>query len=162
MKKNVERAQGLGVTGKYTDTAESKSDYKSERVQQTARNIHLNFLQRQMFRKLMYGLKEYTPDQISAMSPVAISKIVTDYHKATRSLHVLKAKKLYKRETDVVRALFPHAKIGEKDFDWLIELPKTATLKKLGITTEHVIDEFIKKRLLPRNFYSLTADNIEL
>jgi hypothetical protein len=147
---------------KYANTYESKSQNKSKRVQETADKLHLNLLQRSMYRRLMYGLKEYTPEQIANMSPVSISKVVSDYQKAARALHIMKAKVHYKNETKLVRAIFPHAKIGEKDFDWLMELPKSATLKKLGISTKEVVDEFIKRRLLPNNFHNLTPDNITL
>jgi hypothetical protein len=74
----------------------------------------------------------------------------------------MKAKKLYKNETNLINSIFSHVNIGEKDFDWLIELPKSATLKKLGITTREVINEFIKRKLLPKNFYSLSPETITL
>ena len=110
----------------------------------------------------MYGLNEYIPEQLSALSPVSISRIVNDYNKANRALHVMKAKKLYKNETNLINSIFSHVNIGEKDYDWLIELPKSATLKRLGITTREVINEFIKRRLLPRNFYNLSPETITL
>lgn len=153
---------GKVILQRYADTYQAKSEIKPQHIAETADKIHLNLVQRQMYRRLMYGLKEYTPDMMAALSPVSISRIVTDYNKASRALHVLKAKKLYKNETNLVNSIFSHIHIGEKDFDWLIELPKTATLKKLGITTKHVIDEFIKRKLLPKNFYYLSSETIEL
>jgi hypothetical protein len=163
-------AQGIHATDKngkvtiekYVNTYESKSNYKPKHVQDTADKIHLNFVQREMYRRLMYGLNEYSPEQIAALSPVSISRIVNDYNKASRALHEMKARKLYKNETNLVNSNFSHVKIGEKDFDWLIELPKSATLKKLGITTRDVINEFIKRKLLPRNFYQLSPETIVL
>lgn len=147
---------------RYEKTYESKSNYKPQHVQDTADRVHLNFVQREMYRRLMYGLNEYSPEQIAALSPVSISRIVNDYNKANRALHVMKAKKLYKNETNLINSIFSHVNIGEKDFDWLIELPKSATLKKLGITTREVINEFIKRRLLPKNFYYLSPETITL
>lgn len=147
---------------RYEDTYQSKFNVKTKEVVDTVEKVHLNFVQRQMYRKLMYGLKEYTPQQISIMSPQTITEIVENYKKSTRVLHIMKSKKFYKNETDIIRAIFPSANIGEKDFDWLLELPKNATLKKLGISTIDIIDEFIKKRLLPKNFYKLTSDSINL
>lgn len=156
-----DKAGKLSVS-KYADTYQSKLNYKSKRVQETSDKLYMNLVQRQMYRRLMYGLKEYTPEQIAAMSPATISNIVTDYQKASRALHVMKAKAFYKHETNLVRAIFPHAKIGDKDFDWLMELPKTATLKKLGIDTLAIVKEFIRRRLLPENFLTLSVDNIQL
>lgn len=153
---------GKSILQKYDDTYQAKSELKPPHIAETAERIHLNLVQRQMYRRLMYGLKEYTPDMIAALSPVSISRIVNDYNKASRALHVMKAKKLYKNETNLVNSIFSHVNIGEKDFDWLIELPKTATLKKLNISTRDVIDEFIKRKLLPRNFYFLSSETIQL
>lgn len=147
---------------KYEKSYQSKSDYKPQHIQDTADKVHLNFVQRGMYRRLMYGLNEYSPEQLSALSPVSISRIVNDYNKANRALHVMKAKKLYKNETNLINSIFSHVNIGEKDYDWLIELPKSATLKRLGITTREVINEFIKRRLLPRNFYNLSPETITL
>lgn len=147
---------------KYADTYQSKSDFKNKKVQETADRIHLNLIQRQMYRRLMYGLKEYSPAQIAAMTPSSISQVVNDYQKATKVLHVMKAKVYYRKETNLVKSIFPHARIGERDFDWLMALPKTATLKKLGISTKDIIDEFIKRKLLPKNFLTISSENIEL
>lgn len=147
---------------KYVNTYQAKSNYKPKHVQDTADKIHLNFVQREMYRRLMYGLNEYSPEQIAALSPFSISRIVNDYNKASRALHVMKARKLYKNETNLVNSIFSHVKIGEKDFDWLLELPKTATLKKLGITTRDIINEFIKRKLLPKNFYQLSPETVVL
>jgi hypothetical protein len=147
---------------KYADTYQAKSEYKNKNVQKTADNLHLNLVQRQMYRRLMYGLKEYSPEQIAAMTPSTITQVVNDYQKASKILHVMKAKVFYRNETNLVKSIFPHAKIGERDFDWLMTLPKNATLKKLGISTVDIVNEFIKRRLLPKNFLFITPENIDL
>jgi hypothetical protein len=163
-------SQGVGATDKngkvllkkYANTYQSKSEYKNKNVQKTADSLHLNLVQRQMYRRLMYGLKEYSPEQIAAMTPRTITQIVNDYQKASRILHVMKAKIFYKHETNLIKSIFPHAKIGERDLDWLMELPKNVTLKKLGISTKDIVNEFIKRKLLPNNFLELSPENIEL
>jgi hypothetical protein len=132
------------------------------KTQSEIEKIHLNLVQREMFRRLMYGLKEYTPEQVASFSPSTLTKIVEDYKKAKRALHVLKAKRFYYAETRLMSAIFPHAKIGEKDHDWYLELPKSVTLRSLGISTKEVLDEFIKRRLLPKNFHDITLENIKL
>jgi hypothetical protein len=43
-----------------------------------------------------------------------------------------------------------------------MDLPKSATLRSLGISTKEVIDEFIKRRLLPQNFFTITPENVEI
>lgn len=135
---------------------------RSNRVKKTEDElidkIHLNMVQRQMFRRLMYGLKEYAPEQIASFSPATLSKIVGDYKKAKQYLHILKAKRLFGAETKLVNAMFPGHGIGEKDYDWFMDLPKSATLRNLGITTREVIDEFIIRKLLPKNFLELKLE----
>jgi len=69
---------------KYADTYQAKSEYKNKNVQKTADNLHLNLVQRQMYRRLMYGLKEYSPEQIAAMTPSTITQVVNDYQKASK------------------------------------------------------------------------------
>lgn len=147
---------------RYEKTFQAKSAHKSVRVKASndaVEKLHLNLIQRQMYRRLMYGLTEYAPEQIASMSPSILTKIVEDYKKAKRALHILKAKKYFKHETNLFKAIFPHARLGEKDHDWFLEIPKEVTLKKLGISTTEVIEEFIRRRLLPRDFFSLTFDN---
>jgi hypothetical protein len=147
---------------KYANIYQAKSAYKNKRVLETAEKVHLNFVQREMYRRLMYGLKEYNSDQIAAMSPSIISQVVMDYQRASRALQVMKAKVFYKNETNLVKSIFPNARLGEKDADWQMILPKNATLKKLGIGTKEIINEFINRKLLPKNFFSISAETINL
>lgn len=152
---------------RYDKIYQSKQDYMSNRVKKTAQrveaeSIHLNMIQRQMYRRLMYGLKEYAPEQIAAMSPSSLTRIVDDYKKAKRALHVMKSKKHYRIETKLLNEIFKHCPIGDKDHDWFDPLPKEVTLRSLGIGTKDVIDEFIKRKLLSRNFYELTPQSPSL
>ncbi len=128
-----------------------------KRTQEQVEKIHLNMVQRQMFRRLMYGLKEYSPEQIASFSPSTLSRIVFDYNKAKQYLHVLKAKKLFVGETKIINAIFG-TNIGQKDYEWYLDLPKSATLRNLGISTKDVIDEFINRKLLPKNFLLLNTE----
>ena len=141
-----------------------QSNGRNNRVRKTVQRVeteslHLNIIQRQMYRRLMYGLKEYSPAQVAAMSPSALGRIVDDYKKAKRALHVMKAKKYFRIETKLINEIFRHCPIGDKDYDWFDPLPKSVTLRSLGISTKEVVDEFIRRRLLPKNFYSLTEQS---
>lgn len=150
---------------RYEDTYQAKSNKREGKILQTKEkleSLHLNIIQRQMYRRLMYGLNEYTPEQIASFSPQTIEKIVNDYKKTKRYLHIMKAKKLYSAETNLINALFPSYNIGSKDFDWFLDLPKKATLKSLGISTKEVIDELIQRKLLPFNFYKLSPETVKL
>lgn len=124
--------------------------------------IYLNMVQRQMYRRLMYGMNEYDKKQILAMSDNAIKRVEEDYKKAKRAIHILKAKKCFHAETKLISVIFSKHNIGKYDYDWFLDLPKGYTLRKLGITTKDVIDDFIQRKLLPKNFYELNADTIKL
>lgn len=156
---------GKPLLERYNQKFQSKSDYKPKHIVQTSTDlekIHLNMVQRQMFRRLMYGLKEYTPEQMAVLSPSIITKIVEDYKKAKRALHIMKAKKYYYAETKLMSAIFPTFNLGEKDHDWFLELPKNVTLRSLGISTKEVIEEFVKRKLLPKNFFNITIQNVSI
>jgi hypothetical protein len=167
--KNVHAmAHGILVkTGKYTKFHKYEDHYqvkkdnvRKEAVNVTVEKLHLNLVQREMYRRLMYGLNNYTPEQRTAMSAEQITKIVKDYDRAKKVLHIMKAKKHYEAETKLLNVLFPKQKVGKKDHDWFLFVPKSQTLNKLGITTTQIVDEFIARHLLPKNFYELKADTI--
>lgn len=162
-------AKGVSRLDRYDDKYQTKSKVRSERVKKTVielEKIHLNLVQRAMYRRLMYGLKEYTPEQVASMSPSSITRIVEDFKKAKRALHVLKAKQHYRPETRLINALLGSQsgieEIGKRDYDWYLELPKTVTLKSLGIGTKQVVDEFITRKLLPKNFWNINNQTISL
>lgn len=157
--------KGNAKLQRYDKTYQAKSAHKPKHIAETSENIekiYLNLIQRQMYRRLMYGLKEYAPEQIAIMSPSILSKIVEDYKKAKQVLHIMKAKKYFEAETKLINAIFPHVKVGDNDFDWFMELPKSVTLRSMGISTKQVIEEFIKRRLLPSNFFTLTPENVQI
>jgi ribosome-associated toxin RatA of RatAB toxin-antitoxin module len=133
----------------------------SPKIQKTQDSIYLNLIQRQMYRRLMYGLKEYTPEQIASFSPSTLNRIVNDYKKAKQFLQIMKAKKLFHCETRIINAICL-SDIGKKDYDWYLDLPKHITLRNLKITTKDVCDEFITRKLLPKNFYNINQQQIQL
>ena len=53
-------------------------DNRVKATQEELEKVHLNLVQRQMYRRLMYGLKEYSPEQIASFSPSTLSKLVAD------------------------------------------------------------------------------------
>lgn len=163
-------AKGVSSFERYDKKYQNNFGARTKKVQKTKQEvekIHLDMIQRAMYRRLMYGLKEYTPEQVAAMSPSSISRIVEDFKKAKRALHVLKAKKFYAPETRIFNALLEAENstmepIGVRDYDWYLELPKSVTLRSLGIGTKQVIEEFIKRKLLPKNFWSINSQNVPL
>jgi hypothetical protein len=151
---------------KYQNNVKARTQ-NVQKTQSQVEKIHLDMIQRAMYRRLMYGLKEYTPEQVASMSPKSLSRIAEDFKKAKRAIHVLKAKLYFAPETNLVNALLDMEKsnmerIGERDYDWYLELPKKVTLRTLGIGTRQVIEEFIKRKLLPKNFWNINSENVSL
>ena len=128
---------------------------RKKEVNNTCEKLVLNAIQREMYRRLMYGLNNYTNEEKSMMSSKQISKIVKDHDRAKRYLHIMKAKKYYEADNNLLNAIFTHCPTGTKDSDWFLYIPKTVTLNKLGISPKEIVDEFINRKLLPENFYDL-------
>src|SRR5690606_22780040 len=129
------------------------------RIKSKLENVQLNMIQRSMYRRLMYGLREYTPEQIAAMGPEFQSQIDRDHKKTKQVLHVMKSKRLYSVETRLINAMFQHINIGKRDHEWMLEIDKKHTLKSLGISTRDVINELINRKLLPVNFFNITPES---
>ncbi len=140
---------------KYDSIQAVQQTVRKKEVNNTCEKINLNTIQREMYRRLMYGLDNYSSEERATMSPVQITKIIKDHEKAKRYLHIMKAKKYYKGDTELLNAIFPHCPTGIKDSDWFLHIPKSVTLNKLNIGPKDIIEEFIKRRLLPTNFYEL-------
>lgn len=141
---------------KYELVQTQQQTVRKKEVINTCEKINLNAVQREMYRRLMYGLDNYSNEERAVMSPVQITKIIKEHEKAKRYLHIMKAKKYYEGDTKLLNAIFPHCPTGTKDSDWFLFMPKHVTLNKLGIGPKEVINEFMRRRLLPQNFYELT------
>lgn len=142
-------------TGKFKDTSMAAKRTRNRD------NFHLNMIQRQMYRRIMYGLKEYSPEQILIMGTAIEKRIVKDYCEGRKAIHVMKAKKLYGVETRLINAMFQHiGNIGKYDHEWMLEIDKKYTLTNLQIGVGEIIDEFVKQKLLPKNFYQLDVNNV--
>jgi hypothetical protein len=144
-------------TGKFKDTPMAK---KAPRTKET---YHLNMIQRQMYRRIMYGLKEYSPEQIAIMGPSAENRIVNDHKVGKKAIHVMKAKKLYGVETRLINAMFQHiGNIGIHDSEWLLAIEKKHTLNNLQIGVSEIVEEFMKRKLLPKDFHQLDINTVSI
>lgn len=156
IKYNNNQPQFIRYDKTYQSKVKEKKNY-SKRVQNSMESVELNIIQRQMYRRLIYGLRDFSEEQIKAMSPGTKYKIIVDYSKAKECLTIMKAKKIYKAETMLLNAIFP-LKTGDRDKDWLLPIPKEYTLRKLGISVKDIINSFINKNLLPKNFFELSTE----
>jgi hypothetical protein len=146
----------------------------------TRENLQLNQIQRSMYRRLMYGLSEYTPDMLAAMSLQSILQVNRQHEQAQQVLYKLKVDRYFQAENKLLNAIFARftkeraisrelsqpplkgREIGTKRSDYLVKLPGTATLRKLGINTREICQAFISARLLPRDFFTLSPETVAL
>lgn len=122
----------------------------------------MNMIQRAMYRRLMYGLSEFSPEQISDLSVKFENTIVREHRFTRQAVQILKAKKLYGVETRLINAIFQHSPIGDKDYEWIMSIPKKHTLRNLGISTKEILDELISRKLLPENYHTLDVTQVQL
>ena len=126
--------------------------------------FRFNALQESMYRRVMYGLREYSQEQLAGMNGAERAKIVRDHGKCERLVHRLKVETVHGPATRLINACFPHLrdKIGTKASDYLLKLPPGATLNKLRIEARTVAELLVTHRLLPRNFFSLQVTGLGL
>ena len=134
---------------------------KSQSVRsEQKRGFYMNPIQRNMYRRVMYGLQDYTQAEIASMDKYTKEAIARDYEAAKAVIHRLKYDEFYGPVDKLFNAIFPHAKIGSRPSDILYaELP---SLKDLKIGTEKVCKALINSGLLPRNFFTLTPEKLAL
>jgi hypothetical protein len=134
---------------------------KSQDIRKEVRQgFYMNPIQRNMYRRLMYGLKDYTQAEIASMDKYTQEAISRDYEAAKAVVHKLKYEEYYAPVDKLFNAIFPNAKIGSRPSDILYaELP---SLKDLKITTKKVCQSLMNAGLLPRNFFSITPETLAL
>lgn len=124
------------------------------------RGFYMNPIQRSMYRRLMYGLNDFTQAEMGSLDKYTKEAILRDYEAAKAVIHRLKYEEYYSPVDKLFNAIFPHVKIGSRPSDILYaELP---SLKDLRITTEKVCKALINSGLLPKNFFSITPETLAL
>lgn len=126
-------------------------------------DIELNFVQNQLYKRLLYGLYELSPEQLSTLPLRDINTINLNCKKARKIIHIMKCKKYYYAENLLFSKIFPELNIGKYDKDWLIlTVPSNVTLKSLNIKIKDIIEQFIEHKLLPKNFNEFNSETIKL
>jgi hypothetical protein len=138
---------------KYDEANQQQQNKKS------ADFFEMNTIQRNMYRRLFYGMESFSAEEVKTMSKIDISKVTRDHNKAQKIVNEMKYQKLY-GDTNKLRAvIFPHVKLGFYKDGQDVSLP---SLKELKITTVDIINKWIEKKLLPENFFNLNIANLAL
>jgi len=120
-------------------------------------NQYQNFL----YKRALFGLKMYSPEEIAQMTAERKSRIVKLHRRAQKILNVYKQEVVNQFTNNIFTKYFPNSSItkaltGELNFTDPEYINKM-DFKFLGISKESVINKLIREKILPKNFYELKS-----
>ena len=121
--------------------------------------FEMNTIQRNMYRRLFYGMEAFSAEEVKTMSKIDISKVTRDHSKAQKIVNQMKYEKYFNDYNKLLAVIFPHVKLGFCKDGQDVSVP---SLKELKITTVDIINKWIEEKLLPQNFYNLNIANLAL
>ena len=123
----------------------------------------LNSYQHFLFKRVLHGLNVYTKEEIETLHWDKKRRISKVWRRSQREINVWKQTICSKMVNDYFRRTF-HGPAAE----YILSLPEdeiledynnTMSFKDLGISYEDVILRFMSKGLLPKNFFTLKAND---
>jgi len=157
-------ATKTGVAINYHDTGKSsfipyQFNEEAPSPNRKSKYLELNIIQKSMFRRLMYGIKAYTPQEVSSMDEKLVFTIEKEHLRATQVLNKHKYEKHYAAYNKLLSVIFPHIELNYFKDGQYVDIP---TMKELKITTYDIIVLWIDNKLLPSNFFNLDVHTIQL
>jgi hypothetical protein len=155
-------ATRTGIAINYENGKSNFIPYNKEEVHNssnTKRYFQMNEIQRNMYRRLMYGLASFTSEEISSLDQPTLFKIKNEHIRATDVVNELKYTKYYGAYNKLLAVIFPHVELDYRKDGKYAEMP---TLRELKITTSDIVNAWINNKLLPLNFYCLNEETIKL
>lgn len=120
---------------------------------------HFTPLQKELYQKVVYGFKAYTPQQIAEMSEKTKIDITIVYTKAKRILTKWKQEIIFSHVNTILATLFPKSKMVKQmiETNGYVEEEKEnyISFKQLGITSDKIAEKLIEFGLLPKNFFQI-------
>ena len=163
MKTITATKQGIRINYEGSMQMSSFIRYDEANQQQNNRRsanfFEMNTIQRNMYRRLFYGMEAFSVEEVKTMSKIDISKVTRDHTKAQKIVNEMKYQKLYGDCNKLLAVIFPHVKLGFHKDGQDIPLP---SLKELKISTVDIINKWIEEKLLPENFFNLNITNLAL
>ena len=138
---------------KYDEANQKQQSKRSENF------FEMNVIQRNMYRRLFYGMEAFSPEEVKTMSKIDISKVTRDHNKAQKIVNQMKYEKYFGDYNKLLSVIFPHVKLDFYKDGQDVSLP---SLKELKITTVDIVNKWIEEKLLPQNFYNLNIANLAL
>ena len=123
----------------------------------------LNSYQHFLFKRVLHGLNVYSKEEIETLHWDKKRRISKVWRRSQREINAWKQIICNKKVNDFFRATFhgPTAEyiISVPEDEILEDYNNTLSLKDLGISYEDVILRFMSKGLLPKNFFTLKAND---
>ena len=138
---------------KYDEANQQQQSKRSENF------FEMNTIQRNMYRRLFYGMEAFSPEEVKTMSKIDISKVTRDHSKAQKVVNQMKYEKYFGDYNKLLAVIFPHVKLGFHKDGQDVSLP---SLKELKISTVDIVNKWIEEKLLPENFFNLNIANLAL
>lgn len=152
------RADRTQYTGKFADFQAFGSSYFGKRYSTTFEQDPYSEYQNFLYKRALFGLKMYTPDEIKSMHPDKRKRIKKVHKRAQHVLNIWKQEILIELTNKILGIFNKDSLAGE-----LIDLysepdPKfvsKTSFKELGISKDMVVDKLLEEKVLPDNFKSL-------
>lgn len=152
LSKRIERYQYLGLLSEY----QLHPFLKVNSFQYTKLNKYQHFL----FKRVLHGLKVYTPEEVNKLHWDKKRRITRVWKRAQKELNAWKQIICNKKVNSYLRQTFYKSKFAldmanvpaEETFD---DYRNTMSFKDLGIKYEDIILKFMSVGLLPKNFFLL-------
>lgn len=131
----------------------------NSRFEKDAFNAYQNFL----YKRAMFGLSVYTPEELEKMNPDKKKRIQKVHLRCQQVLNIWKQQICNQFTNNLFRTLFPtrdEAKLFFVTHAQTVDPMFTNTLnfKDMGVRKEHIVYKLIQEGVLPKNFYSLKPD----
>lgn len=122
--------------------------------------IKLNPYQHQLYKKAIYGLKMYTAEELEKMHWKKKRHVQRITRRVQTCINMLKQERVNIMCNAIYEQLFPDSIIAKYTLSTSNiatdqKFINTLDLKSLGISKRDMINRFIKKGLLPKDFYEL-------
>jgi hypothetical protein len=135
--------------------------YGTVKYQNIEEKPKLNFKQKDLYSKVVYGFKAYTKEELQQMPERARKNVMINYSRAQRILRNWKQDLTYSFVDKLMLSLFPKSSIARQMSQTSGHLEHIAEedeilFSDLGINQEAIINKLIEFDLLPKNFYQLT------
>jgi hypothetical protein len=115
--------------------------------------------QKELYQKVIYGFKAYTPEQIADMSEKTKIDVTVSYTKAKRVLTKWKQEIVFGHINGILATLFPKSTLVKQmiETEGYVEEDKDTfiSFKDLGIDQNKIAEKLIEFGLLPKNFFQL-------